>query len=84
MIPGIDSTIHFLHNHYSPNLKMILINLNSTNMVSKLIKISLSLTLMVFVLTMTPASTFFEVIKPAEAAPTNKCIHTSNKQHSRY
>ena len=45
---------------------MFLINLNSTN---KAIKITLSLALMVFVLTMTPASTFVQITKPAEAAP---------------
>ena len=48
---------------------MFLINLTSPNKVSKGIKITLTLALMVFVLTMTPASTFFEVVKPAEAAP---------------
>ena len=48
-------------------------------MVSKGIKITLSLVLMAFVLTMTPASTFLEVIKPAEAAPlTSVFIHPTN------
>lgn len=46
---------------------------------SKVFKISLSLSLMIFVLTMTPASTFFQIIKPAEAAAlTNVAVVPSN------
>ena len=44
---------------------MFLIKLTITN---KGIKITLSLALMVFVLTMTPASTFFQITKPVSAA----------------
>lgn len=47
---------------------MFLINLDSTNRVSKGIKITLSLALMAFVLTMTPASSLFNIVKPASAA----------------
>lgn len=36
---------------------------------SKVVKISLSLALMLFVLTMTPASSLFNILKPASAAP---------------
>ena len=48
---------------------MFLINLDSQNKVSKGIKITLSLALMAFVLTMTPASSLFNILRPASAAP---------------
>jgi hypothetical protein len=59
---------------------------NRTSKTSKSIfKISLSLALIAFVLTMTPASSFFQIVKPAEAAgtltsmnviPTNNIVNT--------
>jgi hypothetical protein len=38
------------------------------NSASKVVKISLSLTLMLFVFTMTPASSLFNIVKPVSAA----------------
>ena len=42
---------------------------NKMKHTSKVVKISLSLALMLFVLTMTPASSLFNILKPASAAP---------------